>query len=177
MRVGLEKGSEAMKKVIIALLLALGLTTLVAQPAEACCNGNWSNGQMWPEATLYENAYLNNPDLGCVGLFPRCADKASLRWSIPWACSSGSSYNFYEGGTTTGANYTVDIADEMSSVTNNSANCNRIWLKSGSHWGKAANYLYSQCLPPGHSITHFGEPYNDNVKQVGLSYDYRCPLS
>ena len=34
--------------------------------------------------------------------------------------------------------------------------------------------LYSQCLRPGYAIGHFGFPYNDNVQQVGLSWDPAC---
>lgn len=103
----------------------------------------------------------------------------NLTWSTTMNCVGGQGYNWYAAPNPTTFQqeyYQQGWGQQMSSIYNRGSGpmCNRVWLKSGP-WNGPENYLYTQCLPAGDYIAKFGFPYNDNVKQVGLSYDPACP--
>ncbi len=98
-----------------------------------------------------------------------------LTWINPNNCLNGSGgYNWYAVDAVGQQYYPTAWGRAMSSVINQGAGCNRLWLKSGP-WNGPENYLYSQCVRYAHGIATFGYPYNDNIKQVGASYDPACP--
>lgn len=112
---------------------------------------------------------------GTTGLI--CKKKHYLQWTNNSCYANPAGYNWYDTGSLTDMISLGGAAADMSSFKNYSVGCNRIWLISGNHFGKAAGYIYTQCLKPGAGIPWFGEPYNDNIRQLGLGRDPQCPSS
>jgi hypothetical protein len=156
-KIGLAAGRA--RRYLLAILLLL--VPLVAVPAATPA-----------AATTF---FVPGVDMGMDANMARAGNW--LSWSTV-SCSGGRTYNWYAAGvnnlTDNMPYYPYYYGQNISSMRNLSSNCNRMHLTSGPWYGAPQGVGWTGCVRPGYAVGRFGYPWNDNVQQIGLSWDPAC---